>query len=352
MDKVGLSKYLESTRSIDAESKRRRLTLYFISYVGGTIMFLLAMRNLNTDNDLMVLLVGLSSLLVFSNAILSHIYKQSDVFYYIAGGLVIFMVGSVTYTGGYQNTGLFFVFPLLFIQIIIVGYKAAIAFVSVTMAMTIFMLFNQQMIPASYPDEQVLRFIISTFCFICVAFIGEHFWHQSHRELAHDNLEKLKQANTDPLTKLPNRRFLESVYFERAMQNPADYFPLSLVMVDADHFKQVNDNYGHDTGDKVLKHFADMMRQSVRSSDVVARTGGEEFLILYPQTTLSQAIKLANAIREKIAETPFIEDEVNIALTASFGVETALTDNGLHASLKHADDNLYEAKQRGRNRVV
>ena len=167
-----------------------------------------------------------------------------------------------------------------------------------------------------------------------------------------ENLERMRQANTDPLTKLPNRRFLEAVFFEKAMQDPAAYFPLSAVVVDIDHFKKINDTYGHDVGDSVLIHITTVMKEAVRSSDVVARTGGEEFLVLFPHATLSQAVKLAEKMRQHIESKPFIEGDINHPLTASFGVATALTDNNLHACLKLADDNLYKAKNSGRNKVV
>lgn len=167
-----------------------------------------------------------------------------------------------------------------------------------------------------------------------------------------DNLEKMRQAHTDPLTKIPNRRFLESVYFERAINNPVDYFPLSAVVVDVDFFKKINDTYGHDVGDKVLIHLAQIMRSAIRSTDLVSRTGGEEFLIIYPATPLSVAVKLAEKIRIEIESTPFEDGDIRHPLTSSFGVATALADVNVEAAIKLADDNLYEAKRTGRNCVV
>ena len=94
------------------------------------------------------------------------------------------------------------------------------------------------------------------------------------------------------------------------------------------------------------------MKQAVRNTDVVARTGGEEFLVLFPKASLSQAVKLAEKMRETIEENPFEKGDIHHAITASFGVATALTDNNIHATLKQADDNLYAAKNSGRNKVV
>jgi hypothetical protein len=152
-------------------------------------------------------------------------FPRVDVFYYLAGLVVAFTINGLVYTGGLNNTGLYFIFPLLFIQIVVVRFKPAMVYVAVTMGIAIFMLYNQEKIVAEYPAEHVSRFLIATFCFICVAFIGENFWHQSRKEMLRENLERMRQANTDPLTKLPNRRFLEAVFFERAMQDPGAHFP-------------------------------------------------------------------------------------------------------------------------------
>ncbi|HAG28796.1 MAG TPA: GGDEF domain-containing protein, partial [Alteromonas macleodii] len=279
MDSSSLRQLLRSAQQDEAEAKRRRLTLYFISYVGGTIMAFMAWINMGTNNPLLVGTLAGSAAFVYANVALSHMFPRVDVFYYLAGLVVAFTINGLVYTGGLNNTGLYFIFPLLFIQIVVVRFKPAMVYVAVTMGIAIFMLYNQEKIVAEYPAEHVSRFLIATFCFICVAFIGENFWHQSRKEMLRENLERMRQANTDPLTKLPNRRFLEAVFFERAMQDPGAHFPLSAVVVDIDHFKTINDTYGHDIGDEVLIHITRLMKEAVRTTDVVARTGGEEFLV-------------------------------------------------------------------------
>ena len=352
MDHSSIRQLLNYTHQNKAEVKRRRLTLFFISYVGSSIMAILAIENLMVGNNLLAFLLGLWSCAIFFNAIFSHLYSGSDVHYYIAGVLVIFMSLSIVYTGGYKNTGLYFIFPLLFIQIIIVGYKAAIIYVIATMGSIVYGLYTPWLLQANYADEHVTRFLISAFCFICVAFIGEFFWNQSRKEMYRDTLENMRQANTDPLTKLPNRRFLEAVYFARATEDPADYFPLSVVILDIDHFKVINDTYGHDVGDDVLVYITKLMKASVRATDIVARTGGEEFLIIFPSVNLSNAIKLAEKMRAHIENNPYKSAEIEHRVTASLGVQTALTDAQIEEAIKQADINLYEAKRTGRNKVV
>ncbi|MFC6440214.1 GGDEF domain-containing protein [Bowmanella sp. JS7-9] len=344
--------FQESNSALNAEEKRRRLTFYFISYVGGSFMLLFAINDFSSHNWPLLTMLFAGAILAFANAGLSNIYQHKPIFYYIAAVLDSLIVLGLTYSGGHQNTGLYWIFPLILIQVFIVGYKIGIVFVALTVAGMLYLIAHQADIPASYPPEHLSRFFAAFTAFIFTAFIGEYFWQRSHHELTKDNLEKLRQANTDPLTRLPNRRFLDSVYLERAMENPVDYFPLSAVVVDADHFKAINDQFGHDVGDNVLIYLTELMKNNIRQSDLVARTGGEEFLILYPKTSLSTAVKLAENIRQEIANKPFKQGDISLPLSASFGVATALTDTNINAALKLADENLYLAKQRGRNQVV
>ena len=356
MEHSFLRNLIKGAHKDEAEARRRRLTLLFISYVGGTIMAIMAGINIDGDNPYLVTALAVSSAVIYLNLIISYIYPHTDFSYYVAGLIVVFTINALVYTGGYNNTGLYFVYPLIFIQIIVVSFRPALVYVAVTMMIAVFMLFNQDLIYAQYPEEDVSRFLIAMACFICVAFIGENFWHQSRKEMLEENLERMRQANTDPLTKLPNRRFLEAVYFEKVTKDPSNHFPLSTVVVDIDHFKVINDSYGHDVGDEVLIHFTKVMKSAVRTTDIVARTGGEEFLVIFPKATLTQALKLAEIIRGKVEANPFQKDDADPAIhhkiTASFGVATALTDGNINATLKQADDNLYQAKNSGRNKVV
>ena len=352
MEHSFLRNLLRSAHKDEAEAKRRRLTLYFISYVGGTLMAIMAGINVGGDNPYLVTSLAVSAGVIYLNLIASHIFPHSDVSYYVAGLIVLFTFNALIYTGGYNNTGLYFLYPLIFIQIIVVSFRPALLYVAATMVFAVFMLFNQDLIYAQYAEEDVSRFLISMGCFICVAFIAENFWHQSRKEMLEENLERMRQANTDPLTKLPNRRFLEAVYFEKVSKDPASYFPLSTVVVDIDHFKVINDSYGHDVGDEVLRHFTEIMKSAVRTTDIVARTGGEEFLVIFPKATLTQALKLAEIIRAKVEGNPFDKGDIHHKITASFGVATALTDGNINGTIKQADDNLYQAKNSGRNKVV
>ena len=180
----------------------------------------------------------------------------------------------------------------------------------------------------------------------------------------HDEIYRL--TTTDGLTQVYNKRyFLQEM--EREMSRCLRYKrDLSLVMLDIDHFKPVNDTYGHLAGDHILKQCAQRIVGSVRRDDIFARYGGEEFVLLLPEIAKHQAVKTAEKIRVTIENEPFTFDNVDISITLSLGVADireyeARSGNGSQdanhevntfAFIKLADDRLYKAKEQGRNRVV
>ncbi len=167
----------------------------------------------------------------------------------------------------------------------------------------------------------------------------------------------LEMAVTDQLTGLYNRRYLAShmaAMFDRAYWTGR---PLSVMVLDIDHFKRVNDTYGHDAGDRVLQEFAERLSRSVRGIDLACRYGGEEFLIAMPDTDMAFAAVVAERLRQEIATSKFVinggRDE--IAITVSVGIastENGPADDSAQKLIKRADDALYEAKTGGRNRVI
>ncbi len=155
-------------------------------------------------------------------------------------------------------------------------------------------------------------------------------------------------ATTDSLTGLLNRREFTRI-LEGEMDRAKRYgTPLSLAMYDLDYFKRVNDTFGHDTGDYVLQTVTDLVRQNIRAVDVAARWGGEEFMVLMPQSDLAAAQSVAEKLRQTIAQYRF--DKAG-AITVSFGVTEFAPQDDSNSLLKRVDDALYQAKEHGRNRT-
>ena len=173
--------------------------------------------------------------------------------------------------------------------------------------------------------------------------------------LRHSIQHTMELAITDGLTKLYNRRYMTSHLNSLLVSAREKEKPLSLLLMDIDFFKSVNDTYGHDAGDEVLQEFSHRLRKNTRGIDLVCRYGGEEFVVIMPDTDHSLATVVAERIRKKIAEKPFIIHKGRQMIEVTVSIGLAATINGSEsqdALLKLADQALYKAKRDGRNRVV
>lgn len=172
---------------------------------------------------------------------------------------------------------------------------------------------------------------------------------RTNLRLADTQAELHRLANTDDLTKLPNRRS----FFRHAQEIlAADDAPVSLLVIDADHFKELNDSYGHAVGDKALVAIAEILRDSFRHTDLLCRVGGEEFAVLVTGMDILQANILATRVVKKIAAHPLIEPAAIIEFSVSCGIADTQSSRDLQTLFKAADDAMYMAKKQGRNRVV
>src|SRR5712672_163629 len=176
-----------------------------------------------------------------------------------------------------------------------------------------------------------------------------------YTERLRDNVQlSIELAITDPLTGLSNRRYMESHVGTLIEQAATRGKPLTVLVIDIDYFKSINDSYGHDAGDDVLREFAIRIKKSVRGIDLACRYGGEEFVVLMPETDMAVATMVAERLRHRIAGEPFpIQQSARrVEVTISIGLATLAPEEGASGLLKRADQALYRAKRDGRNRVV
>jgi two-component system cell cycle response regulator len=181
---------------------------------------------------------------------------------------------------------------------------------------------------------------------------------QLRRKRFQDRLRETMQLSVemaviDPLTGLHNRRYLDGHLAQRVTQAQLEHRPLTAVLLDIDHFKAVNDSYGHAGGDVVLKQIAQRLRLNVRGVDIVARIGGEEFVIIMPEVDLEEATLIAQRLLRITAREPFaVTDGVELTVTTSAGIAQLQYAEDSAGLLRRADAALYRAKAEGRNRVV
>lgn len=177
-------------------------------------------------------------------------------------------------------------------------------------------------------------------------------------QIVEERTAELKEANetisrlaaTDELTNLSNRRFFNNSLASIISASRRHDCPLSMIIIDLDHFKVVNDTYGHSEGDQVLKSFAGLLREMIRAEDVAARWGGEEFIIVLPHTSCDDAAALAERVRSAFEH--HADGTSQIELSASFGVVQLRDGESADALIRRADAALYRAKREGRNRVI
>ena len=175
---------------------------------------------------------------------------------------------------------------------------------------------------------------------------------KTHLTLSAAIKKLIQDSETDSLTGLFNRRTFMKKVENEAMRFKRNKKPFSLLFADIDFFKKINDTYGHAAGDEILIYISNILNTEKREIDQVARWGGEEFLILLPETNLEGAILQGNKVRELISAKPIIHEGQEIQITMSFGVSEYSKDTNIEKTIDQADQRLYLAKNSGRNKVV
>lgn len=169
-------------------------------------------------------------------------------------------------------------------------------------------------------------------------------------ELAYKKLEEM--ARTDPLTNLPNRRQLEEHLNMEVNRTKRNQVQFSICLCDVDNFKQINDNYGHDMGDLVLREISEIFKSTIRATDIVGRWGGEEFMFILQETPLDGAMMLLERVRQLVETHKFIKEDSEIVISVSLGASTFYADSELEKVIKQADLALYAAKKSGKNIAI
>lgn len=174
---------------------------------------------------------------------------------------------------------------------------------------------------------------------------------QKSNEINYLKLLAEKEARTDSLTKVLNKRGFQEVLIKHIEEYKRTQKVFSLVLLDLDYFKKVNDQMGHEIGDKVLCDFADIMVKNLRPYDYFGRIGGEEFAIILPATNIKQSIKIAERLRYILSKYQFKINDHCFQITASFGLSEITENDTLDSLFRRTDQLLYQSKEKGRNRV-
>lgn len=252
------------------------------------------------------------------------------------------------YTGGINHTGPLWIssFPIIVFYLLDIkqGFIYTVIFIILSSIILFFPL-DFLVIP-DYSHDFSLRIILS---FILITFLSSMYEYSNTK--AFNNMQKLKEeleysSSRDYLTSLYNRRG-----YERNIKNIKNVHGV-ILMCDIDHFKKINDNYGHDAGDFILQKVARKIKSILREDDIAVRWGGEEFFIFLPHTSCESACIVAEKIRITIEELILNYEGQNIVVTLSIGLEEVSPETTLEDAINNADNAMYQAKQAGRNTIA
>ena len=341
--------YTKQAQNID--DRRRHYILAFVSYITSAIMFIYGIKNINAEQTLLPVILFGTALAFLLNILLFHLSHNLERACIIEAVLVGSFVLSLVYQGGFNNTALYWVFPFPAILFGLLGVRNALLGNALLLLALGVMLFVPELILAHYKDAEISRFIASLLIVITVCWINDHYRERSHQAM--DLLQQSKeiQANTDSLTGLANRRFIDSSLLPSLTQQPVQFFPLALIMCDIDHFKQLNDRFGHNAGDEVLQAVAALFAHNLRQNDIAIRTGGEEFLLVLPHTSRVDAFLVAEKIRRQFERSHMLANNTQYKVSASFGVAVCDSAGSFQDAVTLADQQMYLSKHNGRNQV-
>jgi len=339
--------FLHHTKMIKRRSIIRVLALiYFICAFVMGINHIYETLHIST---LSIVLISNALLSLFNITLLAN-DKISDRYasYLISFPLFIMMLYLI-YSGGVANTGFLWIFIVPIVFLYLHGLKSGLILLSVFLGSILLILFmpNDALLIATYSSELKIRIILVFVLAILLASVYEYFNEVLFNEIRYMAYKLESIANEDQLTQIYNRRgILHFIQISREKQ----ISPYGIILCDIDYFKKFNDTYGHEIGDKVLIHIAHTIQQSIDRQGVVARWGGEEFLIFLPLKTQKETYNIANKIRQNIIKNPLILDDMTLKVTVSMGY-TATSDLSIDTDdiIQKADKYMYEAKEAGRD---
>jgi diguanylate cyclase (GGDEF)-like protein len=270
--------------------------------------------------------------------------SDKSIYAFIFASLIVTLV--INYYSPLQSLWMLLLIPAVAIVFLSPTWKTTIVVGILGMILIIAceFLFHQEPMPYQDAVHLIVTGILEWIIFIVISF----FQIKTARVI----IELGNFALTDPLTGIYNRRYLE-LYMEKIIPLFQEQEQtMTLIMFDVDHFKKINDTYGHHAGDMVLKKIVRVIKGVIRNSDVFVRIGGEEFIILLPNCSLEHGIKFAERIRKTVENTKFIYKGRRLFVTISIGVTEYTEGQDLKEFLEKADRALYQAKEMGRNKVV
>lgn len=342
----------ETANMKNAEFSQSHVVSLF-ALVGMSISATMGIVGLFNNNIVLASALFIASFIYFIGY---YVYKKfnntalsSAIVLYSLYVLMFYLV----YTGGVEHTGPLWIFIVAPVSVFIHGLKRGLVDIAlfVIIISTIMFIPTDFIAHAEYSTEFKLRLIYS---FLTVTFLSalyEYSRGQSYKHALELGKKYQQLAHFDPLTHLSNRRDALCILKHEQTRITRNREPLAIALCDVDHFKKINDQYGHNAGDAVLVELAKLFATNLREQDCVARWGGEEFLFIFPQTLAKNANVIAEKIKNKLQDHVVNYEGEKIKVTVSMGIEQLNDNQNIDELINNADKYLYQAKNAGRNQI-
>ncbi|WP_097459190.1 GGDEF domain-containing protein [Mangrovitalea sediminis] len=339
---------------LEDEERRTAQILSWLSLTAVVFLVAIGLESWHAGHE-----VYGQSLFLFATLVLGNLayYRRTGNRFRQKWGLLTIVAILFAYliaSGGESNTGplWFYVFPPLVFYL--TGLRIGLMMTGgcLLFALIVFRFPSLPFVEAHYSWDFEMRFFATLLFETIFCYVLDYSRRSARNELVELAALYERAARTDELTAMSNRRDMLQHLTKEFSRYERSGHHFSAVLMDLDHFKRINDVYGHDAGDFVLTEFAHLVQSVCRKSDVASRWGGEEFLVLLPDTSLLQALALAERLRYQVEQHNFTFKDQTIPLTLSAGVCSITQANSVEKLLKQADVNLYEAKMKGRNQIV
>ena len=331
----------------------------FLSVFAALAVIFFAIRNLyyTDDPDWLGLNLIVVAVLLLGNVVVYLLSQHLEALRWTFILVIAYLLTFVTLSGMEHGSGILWLYafpPMVFyVSSLRIGGTICVLAMALVAVILLTPLGTQYTRVADYSQTFSMVLLVSLGMVMLFSFVLDRSRRQ-HAERLHQMAEIFEYAaKHDALTGLYNRREatqrLAGEYSRYQRNNDSTF---SLILIDIDHFKRINDTFGHDVGDEVIRTVASRLLAGCRQMDMVARWGGEEFLLMLPDASRDDAVATAERIRQHMADTPVEANGRPLEVTCSFGVAEIQPKDAIQTLLKRTDEHLYAAKTSGRNRIV
>lgn len=344
----------KTLQKLDMINERNRfLSINFLTILGSLVLLIFSVNSFIKGDYILGGTILFTAIAGLTNLVYFYYTRNFNFSATLLGSLTVFFCLYLVLSGGSNNTGPIWVYPLMAVAIFMNKVKQGVAFFVVFMGVCCFLIYQADgnTVHQIYTYDASIRFVISlSILSIFSIFIG-YLQEKSQKNLNSLQLKLEETANIDSLTQLYNRHFIVENFLEDKNFNPVLCEGSSLVLIDIDNFKSINDNHGHQAGDYALKMVSETLKSGVRKGDIISRWGGEEFLIILANTPIEVAYQRAERFRRLIENQEFIYQQNSYDLTISLGVARITQTQPASHIFNDADAKLYKAKHSGKNKV-